>query len=35
MESKIRRLVKYYSRTGRLPAGWIYKPETTEILLSR
>jgi small subunit ribosomal protein S15 len=35
MESKIRRLVKYYTGTGRLPAGWTYKPETTEILLSR
>jgi len=35
MESKIRRLVKYYTGTGRLPVGWIYKPETAEILLSR
>jgi small subunit ribosomal protein S15 len=35
MESKVRRLVKYYIRSGRLPADWIYKPETTEILLSR
>lgn len=35
MESKIRRLVKYYTGSGRLPAGWSYKPETSEILLSR
>ncbi|MHC1626991.1 MAG: 30S ribosomal protein S15 [Methanoculleaceae archaeon] len=34
-ESKIRRLVRYYVRTGRLPEGWSYKPETAEILLSR
>jgi small subunit ribosomal protein S15 len=35
MESKIRRLVKYYTGSGRLPASWSYKPETSEILLSR
>jgi len=35
MESKIRRLVRYYERSRRLPAGWTYKPENTEILLSR
>jgi len=35
MESKIRRLVKYYTGSGGLPAGWSYKPETSEILLSR
>ena len=34
-ESKVRRLVKYYVGTGRLPRGWTYKPETAEILLSR
>jgi len=34
-ESKVRRLVKYYVGTKRLPAGWVYKPETAEILLSR
>ncbi len=34
-ESKVRRLVRYYIRTGRLPEGWTYKPETAEILLSR
>lgn len=35
VESKIRRLVKYYTGSGRLPTDWSYKPETTEILLSR
>ncbi len=34
-ESKVRRLVKYYVGTGRLPKDWSYKPETAEILLSR
>ncbi len=34
-ESKVRRLVKYYVGTGRLPEDWSYKPETAEILLSR
>jgi small subunit ribosomal protein S15 len=34
-ESKVRRLVKYYVKSKRLPAGWVYKPETAEILLSR
>ncbi len=34
-ESKVRRLVKYYVKSKRLPAGWVYKPETAEILLSK
>lgn len=34
-ESKVRRLVKYYVRSGRMPEGWTYKPETAEILLTR
>jgi len=34
-ESKVRRLVKYYVSSGRLPGDWSYKPETAEILLSR
>ncbi len=34
-ESKVRRLVKYYVSSGKLPKGWEYKPETAEILLSR
>jgi small subunit ribosomal protein S15 len=35
IESKVRRLVKYYIRAGMLPQDWVYKPETAEILLSR
>jgi len=34
-ESKVRRLVRYYIKSGKLPKGWTYKPETAEILLSR
>lgn len=34
-ESKVRRLVRYYLSAGKLPAGWEYKPESAEILLSR
>jgi len=34
-ESKVRRLVRYYIATGKLPIGWEYKPETAEIMLSR
>jgi small subunit ribosomal protein S15 len=34
-ESKVRRLVRYYVSSGKLPKGWVYKPETAEILLSR
>ncbi len=34
-ESKVRRLVRYYVGSGRLPKGWVYKPDTAEILLSR
>jgi len=34
-EAKVRRLVKYYIHSKRLPKGWVYKPETAEILLSR
>ena len=35
VESKVRRLVKYYTGCKKLPAGWVYKPENAEILLSR
>jgi small subunit ribosomal protein S15 len=35
MESKIRRLVKYYRGSKKLQKDFIYKPETAEILLSR
>ncbi len=34
-ESKVRRLARYYIKSGRMPEGWTYKPETAEILLSR
>lgn len=34
IESKIRRIVRYYTSTGRLPEGWVYKPETAEILVA-
>jgi len=34
-ESKVRRLGKYYARSGKMPAGWTYKPETAEFLISR
>ena len=34
-ESKVRRLVRYYTGNGRMPEGWTYKPETAEIILSR
>ncbi len=33
-ESKIRRLVRYYHRNGRLSPGWEYKPETAEIIVT-
>lgn len=33
IESKIRRLVKYYTAEGRLPAGWRYDPETAALLV--
>jgi small subunit ribosomal protein S15 len=34
-ESKVRRLVKYYISSGKLPQDWEYKPETAEMMLSR
>lgn len=34
-ESKVRRLVKYYCKSGELPADWTYKPETAEMLITR
>lgn len=33
MESKIRRLVKYYTAEGKLPKGWRYDPETAALLV--
>jgi len=35
IESKIRRLVKYYKEAGKLPEDWEYKPETAEVMLTR
>ncbi len=35
IESKIRRLVKYYKNNGKLPEDWIYDLKTAEILISR
>lgn len=34
-EAKVRRLGKYYVRNGKMPAGWNYKPDTAEFMLSR
>jgi small subunit ribosomal protein S15 len=33
LESKIRRLAKYYVREGRLPAGWAYDPERAKLIV--
>ncbi|ADP77705.1 SSU ribosomal protein S15P [Methanothermus fervidus DSM 2088] len=33
IESKIRRLVKYYKRKGVLPEGWKYDPEKAAVLV--
>lgn len=33
IESKIRRLVRYYTSTGVLPADWKYDPETAALLV--
>lgn len=33
-DSKIRRLVKYYKRTKRLPADWKYDPKKAKLLIS-
>ena len=35
VESKVRRLVKYYQSTKVLPVEWKYKPETAEMLITR
>lgn len=32
-DSKIRRLVKYYKRTGKLPADWSYDKKNAKLLL--
>ena len=33
LESKIRRLVKYYTRVGKLPSNWKYDPERARLLV--
>lgn len=33
LESKIRRLGKYYARTGRLPAGWKYTIDKAKLIV--
>lgn len=35
LESKIRRLGKYYSRTGIIPKGWKYDPEKAKLIVQR
>lgn len=35
IESKIRRLVKYYKSKGVLPADWRYTPETARLLVEQ
>lgn len=35
IESKIRRLTKYYTRSGKLPADWRYDKETARLLVSK
>jgi len=34
-EAKVRRLGRYYVKSGKMPEGWTYKPETAEFLISR
>ena len=34
LESKIRRLVKYYKRVGKLPPDWEYSPERAKLLVA-
>ena len=35
LESKIRRLGKYYSRVGALPEDWRYDPEKAKLLVQK
>jgi len=35
IESKIRRLVKYYKRVGKLPQDWQYDPERARLLVQQ
>ncbi len=34
LESKIRRLVKYYKRVGKLPPDWKYDPEQAKLIVA-
>jgi small subunit ribosomal protein S15 len=33
IESKIKRLVRYYRKKGRLPRNWVYEPEKAALLV--
>ncbi len=33
IESKIQRISKYYKKSGRIPADWVYDPEKTKLLV--
>lgn len=33
VESKIKRLSRYYRRTGRMPSDWVYDPEKAKLLV--
>jgi len=33
VESKIRRIIKYYKREGRIPADWQYSIANAELLI--
>lgn len=35
LESKIRRLGKYYARKGMLPKNWSYKPEEAKLIVQK
>ncbi len=35
LESKIRRLSKYYVRTGKLPQSWKYNPEQARLIVEK
>jgi len=35
LESKIRRIVKYYKNTGKLPEDWKYDPETAKLIVEK
>lgn len=35
LESKIRRLGKYYVRKGKLPKGWKYSPEEAKLIVQK